>query len=49
MLSDIAENAKEFGRSLEKLASFVKEEVSNKVIRKTCFDLYMSIVQRTPV
>ena len=48
-LDRVTDNAKVFARQLEKLASFVEDTVIDKIIRKTCFDLYATIVERTPV
>ncbi len=47
-LDRITDNAKEFSKQLERLASFVEDAVVDKVIRKTCFDLYATIAERTP-
>lgn len=48
-LDKITDNAKEFTKQLERLASFVEDVVVDKIIRKTCFDLYAKIAEDTPV
>ena len=44
---EIAENAKDFGDQLYKLASYFEEE-AELVIQKSCFMLFERIVERTP-
>lgn len=43
----VTDNAVEFSRQLTKLANYTESAV-NAVIRKTCLDLFTSIVKRTP-
>jgi len=47
-VDEIAVNADMFSRQLSGLADFT-DGLFEKVVRKTCFDLYARIVKRTPV
>lgn len=48
MIDDVPVNAAAFSKSLKALAGYATGNVE-KVIRKTCIDLYRRIVERTPV